>query len=331
MDSSKTLSDNLDDFKKLSSEFNSLGEKIGAENEAFILLNSLPESYREVKVALKYGRESITTDAIISAVKTKELELQPVAVTTAATTIAAAATITATVTATVTGPLTIVATTVSVAATVPGTSTVVEADKFEKDNKTILGHLLNHMNNSLFYLFVVQKSAKIIWDMFESRYGGDDADRRKYVVGKWLEFQMSDDESVMNQVHEYENLVASVLSKGMKMCEILQANVLLEKFPYSWSDYHNHLKHKKKDLTLQELISHVRTEEANRLKDKLFFQSLNSVKANLVESSSASKDGFKNKGKQIAKDKAKKNKGLKPKNTCGRIEKSKLVCYVCGK
>lgn len=70
------MSDNLDDFKKLSSEFKNLGEKIGDENEAFILLNSLPEAYKDVKTALKYGRVSVTTYAIISAVKTKELELQ---------------------------------------------------------------------------------------------------------------------------------------------------------------------------------------------------------------------------------------------------------------
>ncbi|KAL0371762.1 UNVERIFIED_CONTAM: hypothetical protein Scaly_0857800 [Sesamum calycinum] len=72
----------------------------------------------------------------------------------------------------------------------------------------------------------------------------------------------------MDQVHEYENLVADVLTKDMKMCEILQANVLLEKFPITWNDYRNHLKYKKRHLTLQELISHMRTEEANRIKEK---------------------------------------------------------------
>ncbi|KAK4400304.1 hypothetical protein Sango_1136500 [Sesamum angolense] len=78
----------------------------------------------------------------------------------------------------------------------------------------------------------------------------DDADRKKYVVEKWLQFQIVDDKSIMDQVHEYENLVVDVLSEDMKMYEILQANVLLEKFPPSWNDYRNHLKHKKRDLTL---------------------------------------------------------------------------------
>ncbi|KAA0042080.1 ty1-copia retrotransposon protein [Cucumis melo var. makuwa] len=114
---------------------------------------------------------------------------------------------------------------------------VIDPEKYAKDNKTVRGHLLNHMSDPMFDLFVVQKSAKDIWSTLESHHGTN-------------------------------VLLANVLSEGMKMCEILQANVLLEKFPPSWNHYRNHLKHKKKDLKLQELISHMRTEEANRLKDK---------------------------------------------------------------
>ncbi|KAL0368408.1 UNVERIFIED_CONTAM: hypothetical protein Scaly_1059700 [Sesamum calycinum] len=112
------------------------------------------------------------------------------------------------------------------------------------------------------------ESAKDIWTTFETRYGGDDAGRKKYVVVNGFNFQMIDEKPIMDQIHKYENLVADVLSEGMKMCEILQANVLLEKFTPTWCEYRNHLKHEKKDLTLQELIGHMRTEETNRLKDK---------------------------------------------------------------
>ncbi|KAA0061124.1 ty1-copia retrotransposon protein [Cucumis melo var. makuwa] len=139
--------------------------------------------------------------------------------------------------------------------------------------------------------------------------------------------QMTNDKPFFEQIHEYENLVANVLSEGMKMCEILQANILLEKFPPSWNDYRNHLKHKKKDLKLQELIIHMRTEEANRLKDKLASKNLNSVNANLVESSIVNRDRTKqkkwHKGKNLEK--------IQFKALGGQIKKKKLVCYVCGK
>ncbi|KAL0292118.1 UNVERIFIED_CONTAM: hypothetical protein Scaly_2604200 [Sesamum calycinum] len=122
--------------------------------------------------------------------------------------------------------------------------------KYERDNKTVRGHLLNHMTNTLFDFFVNHKSARTIGNTLESRYGGDDAGRKKYVVGKWMQFQIMDGKLIMDQVHEYGNLVADILSEDMKMFEILQANVLLEKFPPSWNDYRNHLKLKKRDLTL---------------------------------------------------------------------------------
>lgn len=72
----KSLIENLDELKKIVSEFKNLGEKLVDENEAYVLLNSLPDACKNVKNTLKYGRESITTDAIISALKTNELEFQ---------------------------------------------------------------------------------------------------------------------------------------------------------------------------------------------------------------------------------------------------------------
>jgi len=91
--------------------------------------------------------------------------------------------------------------------------------ELEKGNKLARSYLLNNMSNPLFDLFVNFKSAKIIRTKLEATYSSDDAGKRKYVVGKWVQFQIV-----------YENLCAEVLSEGMKMCEILQANVLIEKF-----------------------------------------------------------------------------------------------------
>ncbi|TYK27655.1 Retrovirus-related Pol polyprotein from transposon TNT 1-94 [Cucumis melo var. makuwa] len=76
MNQSKTLNENLDEFKKLTNEFNQLGEKLRAESEAAIFINSLHDTYKEVKSTLKYGRESVLVDVVITALKSKELELQ---------------------------------------------------------------------------------------------------------------------------------------------------------------------------------------------------------------------------------------------------------------
>ncbi|KAL0380479.1 UNVERIFIED_CONTAM: Retrovirus-related Pol polyprotein from transposon TNT 1-94 [Sesamum angustifolium] len=121
--------------------------------------------------------------------------------------------------------------------------------KYEKDNRTVRGHLLNYMTNTLFDLFVNHKSARTIWNTLESRYGGDDAGRKNTSLGNGCSSK-------------------------------------------SWM---KPPQNKKRDLTLQELISHMRTEEANRLKDKEISNSSFSIKANLVEPSDSSKDRFQRK------------------------------------
>lgn len=62
MDSSKSLDENLDEFNKICLELAGTGEKMSDENQAIILLNSLPDSYKEIKAAIKYGRDSLTLD-----------------------------------------------------------------------------------------------------------------------------------------------------------------------------------------------------------------------------------------------------------------------------
>ncbi|XP_074305001.1 uncharacterized protein LOC141639923 [Silene latifolia] len=116
--------------------------------------------------------------------------------------------------------------------------------KFDKDNKLVRCQLLNNMTDTLFDLFMVHTSSKLIWESLEAKYGADDAGKKKYVVGKWLQFQMVDGKPIMDQVHVHENLCADVVNEGMKLDDVFVANVLQEKFPPSWSDYRNHLKHK---------------------------------------------------------------------------------------
>jgi len=71
----------------------------------------------------------------------------------------------------------------------------------------------------------------------------------------------------------------------------------------------------------------MRTEEANRLKDKMSSLSLNSSKTNLVKSSvSLNRDSFKHK-----KDQKQSKHQNKLKRTNSKIHKQKVVCYVCEK
>lgn len=50
--------------------------RLSGENQPVILLNSLPEKYKEVKSAIKYGRDSLALDIVLDSLQSKELEMK---------------------------------------------------------------------------------------------------------------------------------------------------------------------------------------------------------------------------------------------------------------
>ena len=64
---------------------------------------------------------------------------------------------------------------------------------------------------------------------------------------------------------------------------------LIEKMSPSWRDFKNYLKHKRKELSLEDLIVWLRIEEDNRLSEKKVGKNLELSRANVVEGSKPNK------------------------------------------
>lgn len=67
IDSSKDQEHNLDEFNRILLDLSNIGETMSNENKAIILMNSLLESYNAIKMAIKYGRDSLTIDSVLNA------------------------------------------------------------------------------------------------------------------------------------------------------------------------------------------------------------------------------------------------------------------------
>ncbi|CAN0920013.1 hypothetical protein LINGRAHAP2_LOCUS31787, partial [Linum grandiflorum] len=91
-----------------------------------------------------------------------------------------------------------------------------KAKKYTKDNKTVRGHILNHMANLIFDLLYNMKSTKDIWNLLKVKYGADDAGMKKYVIESW---QPTGRQPIMDQVHTYENLTVKILAESMEICK----------------------------------------------------------------------------------------------------------------
>ena len=78
MNIAKAVEQNLDDFLRTTIELANFGENeaLSDKNQAIILLNALPNSFKEVKLTIKYGRTTITLKEVISVLRSRDLEIK---------------------------------------------------------------------------------------------------------------------------------------------------------------------------------------------------------------------------------------------------------------
>ena len=76
LDMSKDIDDNLNIFTKLISDSKLCGDKNIDEYAPIVLLNVIPDSFNDMKSAIKYGRDSVTLDIVVNGLKSKELDLR---------------------------------------------------------------------------------------------------------------------------------------------------------------------------------------------------------------------------------------------------------------
>ncbi|GJX67378.1 hypothetical protein Tco_0303105 [Tanacetum coccineum] len=74
MDSGKKLSEHVDEFNKLIGDLANIGVDIDDEDQALMLLTSLPSSYDNFVETLLYGRESLTLEDVLSSLNSRELK-----------------------------------------------------------------------------------------------------------------------------------------------------------------------------------------------------------------------------------------------------------------
>ncbi|KAH6764094.1 hypothetical protein C2S51_015343 [Perilla frutescens var. frutescens] len=76
MDSSKDIDANMDEFYKLLQDLKLAGDDSLEKYAPQVLLGSIPESFAEVKSALKYGGSKVNCDMIVTGLKAKESEMR---------------------------------------------------------------------------------------------------------------------------------------------------------------------------------------------------------------------------------------------------------------
>jgi hypothetical protein len=197
-----------------------------------------------------------------------------------------------------------------------------ERHKWDNDDYICMGHILNGLSDSLFDIYQSSTSAKELWEKLETRYMLEDATSKKFLVSQFNNYNMVDSRPVMEQLYELERILNNYKQHNMHMDETIIVSSIIDKLPPSWKDFKKSLKHKKEDISLEQLANHLRLEEEYRKQDDTKNQNAHE-KVHVMEEGNSSKSS-KKRNRDF-------NKSHGNHGNNNKTKKRKGNCYYCGK
>ena len=100
-------------------------------------------------------------------------------------------------------------------------------------------------------------------------------------MGCFLDFKMVDSKIVASQVHKFQVIRHEIHSKGMGLIETFQVATIIENLSPAWKDFKNY--HKKREMSIKDLIIRLHIEEHNKGSKKKRAHNLSEAKDYFVE------------------------------------------------
>nr|GFC46572.1 hypothetical protein [Tanacetum cinerariifolium] len=127
----------------------------------------------------------------------------------------------------------------------------------------------------------------------------EDAFATKFLMSNFMNYKMVNTRPVMEQYHEMLKIMGQYTQHNLMMDEAISVAVIIDKLPPSRKEFKHGLKHKKEELNLAQLCSHLRIEEGLRNqkldnnpkgKNQIGSSSVNMVKGDGAKSSNNNKN-----------------------------------------
>uniref|UniRef100_A0A2N9G3P9 CCHC-type domain-containing protein n=1 Tax=Fagus sylvatica TaxID=28930 RepID=A0A2N9G3P9_FAGSY len=184
-------------------------------------------------------------------------------------------------------------------------------------------YILNGLDNTLYNVYSQIKTARELWDSLDKKYKTEDTGIKKFIVGRFLNYKMLDSKIVISQGQELQLILHEIHAEGMTLSESFQVSTIIEKFPSSWKEFKNYLKHKCKEMKLEDLIVRLRIKEDNRTSKKAIWNQTVKSEANVVEHNNENK-----KRKNFCQDFG---QGSNQDTKGGDAKRFKGKCFICDK
>ncbi|XP_070056471.1 uncharacterized protein [Nicotiana tomentosiformis] len=187
-------------------------------------------------------------------------------------------------------------------------------------------YILSGLEDDLYNVYSNMEKSKKLWIALENKYKTKDARLKKFVAAKVLDYKIADSKSVITQVQELQVIIHDLLVDGISRIntfveslvinEAFQVAAMIEKLSPLWKDFKNYFKHKRKEMSLEDLIVQLRSQEDNKAAEKKGRGNSTIMGANIVE--------------DAPQNNKKRKKPSGPKSNPSK-KRFKGNCYNCGK
>ena len=105
------------------------------------------------------------------------------------------------------------------------------------------------------------------WDALVAKYDTTDVDSELYIMESFYDYKMVNNRSVVEQAHEVQVLVKELELLKCPIPDKFVVGCIIAKLPSSWRNFATALKHKRQEISVENLIASLDVEEKARAKD----------------------------------------------------------------
>jgi len=192
-----------------------------------------------------------------------------------------------------------------------GVLTAEEQKKYDEANNPFVGCIISNLSDGLVHVYIDETEAKALWDALLATYDATDAGNKLYLMESFHDYRMVNNRSVVEHAHEVQCIVKDLDLLKCPIPDKFVAGCIIAKLPFTWRNFTTTLKHKRQEISVENLIATLDVEEKARKKDASEKGDQGQSSANMVQKFPRGKNkGNNNKPNKTNTFKKKKNKTL---------------------
>jgi hypothetical protein len=197
-----------------------------------------------------------------------------------------------------------------------GPLTPEQEKEYNHANTIFTGAVLSALVDHLVDANIQHTDGKELWDALTTKYGASNAGTDLYIMESFHDYKMADNRSIVEQAHEIQCIAKELDHLKIVLPNRFVAGCIIAKLPSTWRNFATSLKHKRQEISVENLIASLDVEEKARAKDTGSKGGEGHSSANMVQRNH-------NKGK----GKPKSNKPNKTTNFKKKKNKAELTCF----